>query len=60
MKGGVVMQPQKDWLKFVITGRVDDYLRFVDSCRRYDISEGNSYAFYNRCSGNKRDEDRRE
>ena len=54
------MQPQKDWLKFVITGRVDEYLRFVDSCRRNDISEGNSYAFYNRCPSNKREEDRRE
>ena len=50
------METQENWLKFVISGRVDDYLKYVDSCHKQNISEGSADAFYNRSSGYKRDE----
>jgi len=54
------MEPQKNWLKFVISGRVDDYLNFVNSCRKHNISEDNTDAFYNRSLSDKGNEGRGE
>jgi len=45
------METQKNWLKFVISGRVEDYLKYVSSCKKENISEDSKNAFYNRCVG---------
>ena len=50
------MDRQKNWLKFVISGKVSDYLNYAEACRKEEISEGSTNAFYNRCSDYKRDE----
>lgn len=47
------MNSDKDWLKFVISGKVDDYIKYCDSCRKENLEEGNGNALYNRCSCNK-------
>ena len=54
------MESQKNWLKFIISGRVDDYLKFVNSCRKHNIREDNTNAFYDRRPSYKGDEGRRE
>ena len=53
MKGGIFVEAHKNWLKFVITGKAADYLKFVESCKKNDIREENTNGFYNRCSGYK-------
>lgn len=50
------MEKEKNWLKFVISGSVSDYLHYAEACKKENISEGNANAFYNRCSDYKRDE----
>ena len=47
------MEQQKSWLKFVISGKVNDYLEYVNSCRKQNISEDNTNAFYDRRPDNK-------
>lgn len=50
------MEKEKNWLKFVISGSVSDYLKYTESCRKENISEGSSNAFYNRSPDYQRDE----
>lgn len=50
------MEREKNWLKFVISGKVTDYLKYAETCRKQNISEGNANAFYNRSSDYTRDE----
>ena len=45
------MEAEKNWLKFVISGKVSDYLKYSESIKKQNISEGNANAFYNRGSG---------
>lgn len=47
-----------DWLKFIITGSVGDYLKYCDSRRKENIYGGASDAFFNRRPCNQRDERR--
>ena len=54
------MESQKDWLKFVISGSVKDYIKYTDSCKKERIFGGESVEFHNRCTGNKGNEIRGE
>ena len=54
------MSIQSDWLKFVINGRVDDYLKYVNSCKKDAINGGAHNANFDRCFGYKGNEYRRE
>lgn len=49
------MKSQENWLKFVISGRVEDYLDFVNSCRSEEIDHGGRNSLHNRCIGDKGD-----
>lgn len=42
------MEKEKNWLKFVISGKVSDYLKYAEVCRKENISEESRNAFYNR------------
>ena len=53
------MEREKNWLKFIISGRVDDYLKYASSCRKDNIKEETKNAFYNRCIGYQGNEDSR-
>ena len=44
------MEKEKSWLKFVISGKVSDYLKYTEMCRKENISEGSLNAFYDRSS----------
>lgn len=35
------------WQKFILSGRVEDYLKYVDSCRHDILSGGDKNAFFN-------------
>ena len=50
------MEKEKSWLKFVISGKFTDYLKYAEACRKQNICEGSANAFYNRSSDYKRDE----
>lgn len=48
------------WIRFMKSGKVSDYLTFVDSCKENKISDGQSNSFYNRGTCNKGNECRGE
>lgn len=54
------MKNEKAWKKFLFSGKVEDYLNFVNSHREKELSEGIGNAFYDRSIGYKGNEDRRE
>lgn len=54
------MKTEKSWEKFLFSGKVDDYLNFVNSRREKEISEGNGNAFYNGSFSDKGNEGRGE
>ncbi|MBE6727696.1 MAG: hypothetical protein E7562_03500 [Ruminococcaceae bacterium] len=41
------MEQEKCWLRFIISGKVEDYLRFNDARKKHEINFGGSNAFYN-------------
>ncbi len=49
------MNAEYNWSRFILSGRVEDYLKFVDSCRTDFINRGEDGEYHNRCVGNKRD-----
>ncbi len=42
------METENAWLTFMKSGKVSDYLNFVDSFKENKISERNGNSFYNR------------
>lgn len=42
------MESDKNWLKFIISGRVDDYLNYINFCKSKSITEGEAYGHHNR------------
>ena len=42
----------ENWNKFIKSGKVEDYLSYVNSCKEQEIS-GNTNSFYNTRLGNK-------
>ena len=51
---------ENEWLKFIKSGSVADYLKYVDSCKENKISDGVTNTFYNRGFSNKGNENRGE
>lgn len=47
------MDTQKSWNRFIKSGKVGDYLAFVNSCKEKEISEGCSNEIYNTSLGYK-------
>lgn len=47
------MSKEKDWLRFIISGRVDDYIRYTDSVKKESLNGGEKNSFHNGCSCNK-------
>ncbi|MBP3599937.1 MAG: hypothetical protein J6J30_02535 [Clostridia bacterium] len=54
------MTPEKEWLRFLKSGRVADYLNYVNSCKENMISGGTTDTVHNRGLGNKGNERRGE
>lgn len=42
------MQENKFWLKFVITGKPQDYLTYINNCKEKSLAGGEVYAHNNR------------
>lgn len=42
------MESDKNWLKFIISGSVEDYLNYVNSCKNSNIAEGENYGHHHR------------
>ena len=52
------MDREKLWLRFVITGKAEDYIAYKNSNKSTDESGVEDYSFYNRRTGD-RSEQRR-
>lgn len=50
------METDKNWIKFIKSGKVADYLNFVNSCKENELSGGYGNTVYNRGACNKRNE----
>lgn len=50
------MKTENFWNDFLKSGRVDDYLNFVNSRKENGTGERDCESFYNRGTGYKRDE----
>lgn len=53
------MDSNKKWLKFIITGRADDYVSFCDSKRQDKFYGSDNSAIFNQCSSDRGNEHRR-
>lgn len=53
------MDTNKKWLKFIITGRADDYVSFCDSKRQDKFYGSDNSAIFNQCSSGRGNEHRR-
>ena len=47
------MGAEKEWLKFIISGKVEDYLKYTNSVKNYRDFGGEDNVFVNRRIGNK-------
>jgi hypothetical protein len=54
------LENDKNWIKFIKSGKVADYLQFVNSVKEKDLRDGTANTVYNRGFSNKRDECGRE
>lgn len=50
------MEENQSWLKFAKSGKVSDYLNFVNSCKGSEIIGGNSNTLCHRSACNKGNE----
>ena len=46
------MLEEKCWLKFILTGKAQDYLRYVEA-KNQKFKEVDCYSLFNGCAGNK-------
>ncbi len=53
---GDKMETENAWFRFMKSGKVDDYLNFVETHKENKISERNGDSFYNRGACNKGNE----
>lgn len=51
-----IMQQNKSWLKFLITGNPKDYLDYKNNSKQQQLYRGEETAYYDRWSCDKRDE----
>ncbi len=54
------MDTEKSWTKFIQTGKVNDYLAYVNSCRENELIEGSYNKLQNRRFGGKGNDSRGE
>ncbi len=47
------MERNKNWFRFILSGRVEDYIRYSDSCKQDKLLGGEDNSFFNRCIGDK-------
>ena len=47
------MIPEKEWTRFLKSGKVDDYLNYVNSCKENMITDGVADTLHNRGFSNK-------
>lgn len=45
------MEQNKSWLKFIITGKIDDYLTYKQNSQKHQVNGGGEIAHYNRRTG---------
>ena len=45
------MEPEKYWLKFILSGKAEDYLKYSDAKKEKDEAV-DKYPFFNRGTGN--------
>lgn len=45
------MEQNKSWLKFIITGKIDDYLTYKQNSQKQQLNGGGEIAHYNRRIG---------
>ncbi len=50
------METEKNWIKFIKSGKVADYLQFVNSVKEKDLRDGTANTVYNGRFGNKGNE----
>lgn len=50
------MEQNKEWLKFVITGNITNYLSYKDKCKKQEICGGEHNSYINRRSCDKGNE----
>lgn len=50
------MEEEKYWLRFVQSGKIDDYIMYSSARRSREISEGRGYAVHDRSISDKRSE----
>ena len=51
-----LMETDKNWIRFIKSGKIADYLNFVNSCKENELSGGYGNTVYNRGACNKRNE----
>ena len=54
------MTEDKNWLRFIKSGKVSDYLQFVNALKENDIRDGNRDSIYGRGFSDKGNEHRGE
>ncbi len=42
------MIEQEKWLKFIITGKIDDYLEYKTNCKKANLYGGGQNSFFDR------------
>lgn len=50
------MISEKEWMRFLKSGKVADYLSYVNSCKENRISDGTTDTVHDRGLGNKGNE----
>jgi hypothetical protein len=50
------MESEKNWLRFIKSGKVNDYLSYVNSCKENEINGGFRDTVHHRGLGNKGNE----
>lgn len=50
------MNVEEKWFKFIISGKVDDYLKFIDARRSDYLDRGEHDSLHNGCTCNQRNE----
>ncbi len=47
------MEKEKFWLKFIISGKAEDYINYSNKKREEEICEVDNYSLYNGCTGDR-------
>ena len=50
------MNKEEMWFKFILSGSVNDYLKYTDLCKSDQANGGEYNSIHNRCTCDKRSE----